>query len=48
MIEEKNIVALVGIKPRTLSQESEIILTELTWQMLIEGSLNSPLVSYTT
>ena len=36
----KKLVATVGIEPRPLAQESETILTELTWQVLNKGSLN--------
>ena len=44
MIAEKNLVATVGIEPRPLAQESDTILTELTWQVLNWGSLNSLLL----
>ena len=40
----KKLVATVGIEARPLAQVSETILTELTWQVLIEGSLNSLLL----
>ena len=44
LIDKKKKVATVGIKPRPLAQESETILTELTWQVLNGGSLNSLLL----
>ena len=40
----KKLAASVGIEPRPLAQVSETLLTELTWQVFIGGSLNSLLL----